>query len=65
MRRTEIRLTDEQVSRLREADAAKGRSTRDRSALRDAAIAIAGRYRSGLRDLAKRHDHYLAADFSR
>jgi hypothetical protein len=65
MIRTQIQLTEEQVPLVREAAAARVRSTRDRSDLREAAIAIAGRYRSGLRDLAKRHDHYLAADFSR
>jgi Arc/MetJ-type ribon-helix-helix transcriptional regulator len=83
MIRTQIQLTEEQATRLREAAAAQGRSmaevirqsvdswldsspaTRDRSALREAAIAIAGRHRSGLGDLAKRHDHYLAEDLRR
>jgi hypothetical protein len=40
-------------------------ATRDRSAIREAAIALAGRYQSRHRDLAKRHDHYLAADLKR
>jgi hypothetical protein len=40
-------------------------ATRDRSALREAAIAMAGRHRSRLGDLARRHDHYLAADLTR
>jgi hypothetical protein len=83
MIRTQIQLTEEQATRLREAAAAQGRSmadlirqsvdswldtspaTRDRSAQREAAIAIAGRHRSRLGDLAKRHDHYLATDLKR
>jgi len=40
-------------------------TTRDRAALREAAIAMAGRHQSRLGDLAKRHDHYLATDLTR
>jgi hypothetical protein len=40
-------------------------ATRDRAALREAAIAMAGRHRSRLGDLAKRHDRYLATDLTR
>jgi hypothetical protein len=83
MIRIQIRLTEEQATRLREVAGAQGRSmtdlirqsidswldsspaTRDRSALREAAIAMAGRHRSRLGDLAKRHDHYLERDLMR
>ena len=32
---------------------------------RDRALALAGKFRSGTRDLAQRHDDYLAEDFAR
>ena len=40
--------------------ASKG--VRDRDRQKDAALGIAGKFRSGLGDLGARHDHYLAED---
>ncbi len=36
---------------------------RDQDEQRSAALAIAGRFRSGLTDVGKRHDHYLTDDY--
>jgi hypothetical protein len=58
MSRNQIRSTEEEARRLREGDA-------DRPAQREAAILLAGRYQSGLGDLARGHDHYLAQDLRR
>lgn len=38
------------------------RGVRDRKELKKAALAIAGRFRSGLANLSARHDDYLAED---
>lgn len=40
------------------------RGVRDRVQQKDAALAIAGKFRSGLGDLAAHHDDYLTEDFS-
>jgi hypothetical protein len=41
---------------------AASRGVRDRKELKEAALAIAGRFRSGLANLSARHDDYLAED---
>ena len=40
------------------------RGVRDREADKAAALAVAGRFRSGKKDLGARHDEYLAEDFA-
>ncbi|HOX28309.1 MAG TPA: ribbon-helix-helix protein, CopG family [bacterium] len=37
----------------------------DAGELRDRAIALAGKYRSGKKDVSARHDDYLAKDFGK
>jgi broad specificity phosphatase PhoE len=77
--RTQIELTDEQATTLREIAADEGRSVEDviresvdayaasrkirnRKERQEAAMSVAGRFRSGLADLAEHHDDYLAED---
>jgi len=76
MRRTQVQLTDEQLQRLRELAERQGRTVaeviresvdtyiaraqRDDEELKARAIAIGGRFRSGVGDIAENHDEYLA-----
>lgn len=41
---------------------AASRNARSRKERKEAALGVAGRFRSGLPDLAERHDDYLAED---
>lgn len=41
---------------------ATSRGVRDRTKEKAAAIAVAGKFRSGVKDLGSRHDDYLAED---
>lgn len=77
MIRTQVRLTEEQLSRLKRVAAERGTSVakviRDAvdNALRDGddaglwkrALAIAGMGSSGRSDLGRKHDDYLERDF--
>ena len=71
MRRMQLQLEDDQFARLRRRAAASGRSvaalvrdavdawlTIDESSV-ERALAVVGRYHSGLGDLADNHDRYL------
>jgi predicted transcriptional regulator len=76
MRRKQVQLTDEQLHRLEElaerqkrpvedviresVDTYLARTERNNEELRARAIAIAGKFRSGLTDLAQNHDEYFA-----
>ena len=76
MQHTQVELTDEQLRRLRELAEKRGRTVadviresvdtyiaraeRDDEELRARAIAIGGKFRSGLGDVAENHDEYLA-----
>jgi hypothetical protein len=76
--RTQIEWTEEQAAALREIAAREGRSIEEviRESVdayassrqshapgrRDAAAAVAGRFRSGLADLGLRHDEHLAEE---
>ena len=44
---------------------AASRNVRNRQERKEAALSVAGRFRSGLPDLAERHDDYLAEDLSK
>ena len=44
---------------------AASRKPRSREERKAAAMSVAGRFRSGLHDLAERHDDYLAEDLSK
>lgn len=73
MIRTQIQLSEEQANRLREAAARRGvsmayliRESVDRyladaagEVKREAARKLIGRFRSGVTDLARKHDKYL------
>ena len=77
MVRTQIQLTEEQAKALKEIAAQRGVSTaqmiresveriieeRDRKEKWRKALAIMGRYRSGLSDVSANHDKYLAEDY--
>lgn len=77
MVRTQIQLTEEQAMGLKEIAAQRGVSTaqmiresveriieeRDRKEKWRKALAIMGRYRSGLSDVSANHDKYLAEDY--
>jgi hypothetical protein len=79
MIRTQISLTEEQATRLRRVAARRGvsmaeliRQAIDRVVPADAderarrverAVALAGKFDSGLSDVSERHDDYLATDF--
>lgn len=80
--RTEVELSEEQATALRQIAAAEGRSVEDviresvdayaasrnarsREGRKAAAMSVAGRFHSGLSDLAERHDDYLAEDLSK
>jgi plasmid stability protein len=76
--RTQIELTEEQATALREIAADEGRSVEDviresvdsyaashRKDRRAAAMAVAGRFRSGVPDLGTRHDDYLTEDLGK
>ena len=76
MIRTQVQLTAEQMRGLKEAAARRGRSVSELvregvdSVLREGAsapgspreraAAVSGRFRSGVHDLARRHDAHLA-----
>lgn len=76
MIRTQIQLTEEQLRRLRALAAARGVSVAElirqsvdtvapargvsAQTRRQRAIAVAGRFRSGQRDVSAEHDRYLA-----
>ena len=76
MKRVQLQLTDEQAAALRrhadetgEAMAATVRTALDewiakyeRDALWERALAVSGKFHSGLGDLAENHDFYLGAD---
>ena len=79
MVRTQIELTDEQATALREIAAHEGRSVeevicesvdvyaasrkvRAPKERREAAMAIAGRFHSGVANLGTGHDDYLSED---
>ncbi|MDP2896281.1 MAG: CopG family transcriptional regulator [bacterium] len=77
MVRTQMQLTEEQARALKEIAAQRGVSTaqmiresveriieeRDRKEKWRKALAIMGRYRSGLSDVSANHDKYLAEDY--
>lgn len=79
MIRTQIQLTEAQAQALRALALKRGTSMAEliRQSLtarleaeetvqrerRERALAIMGRFRSGLSDVAERHDDYLAEDF--
>lgn len=81
MIRTQIQLTPEQMSQLKQAAARQGRSVADlvregvdallqaqappAANLRERAATASGRFRSGSGDLARRHDTHLAEAFGR
>ena len=76
MKRVQLQLTDEQAAALRrhadetgEAMAATVRTALDewiakheRDALWERALAVSGKFHSGLGDLAENHDFYLGED---
>jgi hypothetical protein len=81
MIRTQIQLTPEQLSELKQVAARQGRSVAElvregvdavlqaqaspAANARERAAAASGRFRSGVHDLARRHDAHLAEAFSR
>jgi hypothetical protein len=81
MIRTQIQLTEEQLRRLKALAAARGLSVAelirqsvdtvasagavDAQTRRQRAIAVAGRFRSGKRDVSAEHDRYLAEAWQR
>jgi hypothetical protein len=76
MRQTQVQLTDEQLRQLSELSERQGRTIadviresvdsyialaqRDNEELRARAIAIGGKFRSGVGDIAQNHDEYFA-----
>jgi len=74
MRRVQIQFSDDQVSHLEARAAAAGESVAavvraavdvqragdERRRRIDAALSVAGKYRSGLTDVSERHDDYIA-----
>lgn len=76
MVRAQVRLTQEQLTKLRKTAAESGKSIaelvrlgvdfylesrqHDRQAIRERALRSVGKFHSGLKDVAERHDHYLA-----
>jgi Arc/MetJ-type ribon-helix-helix transcriptional regulator len=81
MVRTQIQLTEAQARALRDAAARQGRSmaelvrdgvelvlgtgTVSREERKRRALAASGKFHSGLKDIARNHDRYLAEDFRR
>ncbi len=77
MIRTQVQLTEHQVRELRKRAAERGVSMAtlirdaidlmlaadDRHANWERAMAAVGKFRSGLSDISKDHDRYLAEDF--
>lgn len=79
MVRTQIQLNEEQAKGLREAAARQGRSMADlvrdgvdlvlgtgavgREERKRRALAASGKFHSGLEDIARHHDRYLAEAF--
>jgi ribbon-helix-helix CopG family protein len=76
MRRVHLQLTDDQAAAIESNAAATGRpltvvireavefwrSSQDRTRRIERALAATGGFRSGLHDVAERHDDYLAMD---
>ena len=76
MIRTQIQLSPEQMGRLKQVAARQGRSVAEvvregvevvlqrhsspAGGVRERAAAVSGRFRSGVSDMARRHDQYLA-----
>lgn len=82
MIRTQVQLTEEQLSLLRQLAAEEGVSVSElvrrgvsqlfqsrrspgRTELWRRALQVAGKFHSGLPDLAERHDYYLAENLER
>lgn len=77
MVRTQIQLTDEQAQAVKRLAASKGVSMaeiirqgldrilteRSDSKTRKQALEIAGRFRSGFKDVSREHDAHLAEDY--
>jgi hypothetical protein len=78
MIRTQVQLTEEQARALRRRAAERGVSMAtlvreavdrileddDRETRWARAMSVVGKYRSGKKDIAVRHDEYLAEDFA-
>jgi hypothetical protein len=74
MIRTQVQLTEEQVKALKKLSAKEGVSLaelirravddlvrrNEAAALKEKMLGVAGRFRSGLGDLAEQHDRYFA-----
>lgn len=80
MIRTQIQLTPEQMTGLKEVAARRGRSVAElvrqgvdvvlredaspAASPRERAAAVSGRFHSGVRGLARRHDAYLSESYA-
>jgi Arc/MetJ-type ribon-helix-helix transcriptional regulator len=77
MVRMQVQLTEQQVAKVKRLAGDRGVSvaalvreavdelpeTTEREARWERALAVVGKYRSGLRDVSERHDDYLTEDY--